>query len=435
MLLIIQLAGLIVLLLFSAYFSASETSLTSLGRLKMKSLIEREKKKASLLSIWLEDPNRLLATILVGNNIVNVAASVLFTTILFRLLGPGAVGRATALSIGIMTFLILVFGEIAPKTYARQNAEKVALQIIKLLRLLSQILSPLTIALVFVANIIIRFSGGKITKPGPFMTEEEIRGMLSVGEEEGVLEEKEKEMIDSIFEFGNTKVQEVMIPRLDIVAVEAGRSLTDILKVAVDAGHSRIPVFEKKVDNIIGVLYVKDLLSLWENKDEEKLKVKDLIRAPYFVPETKQVSELLREFQKKKIHLAIVVDEYGGTAGLVTLEDLLEEIVGEIEDEYDEEREGIKILGEGVALIDGKTDVGEANEKLDIDLPEKEGVETVAGFVVDRLGRVPQTGEELTYKNLLISVVEADRRRVVKVKIVKDVEQGEEKEGKEEDEA
>ena len=399
--------------------------MTCLGRLKMKSLMEKEKEKAPLLSIWVDDPNRLMATILVGNNIVNVTASILFTVILIRLLGTTATGKAAALAAGIMTFLILVFGEITPKTYARQNAEGVALRTIRLLRFLSRALSPLIKSLVFIANVVIRLSGSKIAKPGPFMTEEDIRGMISVGEEEGVLEEEEKEMIDSIFEFGDTKVQEVMVPRLDIVAVEAGRSLADILKSAVKAGHSRIPVFEKKVDNIIGVLYVKDLLNLWGKKDEEKLKVKDLIRTPYFVPETKKVNELLREFRKKKIHLAIVVDEYGGTAGLVTLEDLLEEIVGEIEDEYDEKREEIKILEEGVALINGKMDIGEVNERLDINLPEKEGVETVAGFVVDYLGRVPQTGEALTYENLHISVVEADRRRVVKVKIIKGKEKDE----------
>ena len=400
--------------------------MTSLGRLKMKSLMERKKEKAPLLSVWVEDPNRLLATILVGNNIVNVAASVLSTIILLRLLGPTATGKATALSIGIMTFLILVFGEITPKTYARQNAEGIALRTIGLLKFLSRALSPLIKLLVFVANIVIKLSGGKMHKPGPFMTEEEIRGIISVGEEEGVLEEEEKEMIDSIFEFGDTKVQEVMVPRLDIIAVEAGRSLSDILKAAVEAGHSRIPVFDKKIDNIIGILYVKDLLNLWGKKDEGDMKVEDLLRTPYFVPETKKVSELLREFQKKKIHLAVVVDEYGGTAGLVTLEDLLEEIVGEIEDEYDEKREEIKILKNGEALINGKMDIGAVNERLEINLPEKEGVETIAGFVVDSLGRVPQVGEELTYANLLLSVVEADRRRVIKVKITKsDKQQGE----------
>ena len=391
--------------------------MTSLGKLKMKSLIEKEKEKASFLSTWLENPHRLLATILVGNNIVNVAASVLFTVILLRLMGPTAMGKVTALSIGIMTFLILVFGEITPKIYARQNAERIVLRTIRWLGFFSRALSPLIKSLVFIANITIRFWGGKIVRPGPFMTEEDIRGMLSVGEEEGILEEKEKEMIDSIFKFGDTKVQEVMVPRLDIMAVEAGRNLVDVLKVAVEVGHSRIPVFENKIDNIMGILYVKDLLNLWGKKNEEKLNVRNLIRTPYFVPETKKVNELLREFQKKKIHLAIVVDEYGGTAGLITLEDLIEEIVGEIEDEYDEKREEIKMLEEGVALIDGKMDIGEVNERLNINLPEKEGVETVAGFVVDYLGRVPQTGEELTYENVHFSVVEAERRRVVKVKI------------------
>ncbi len=419
MLLMWQFVGLVVLLMFSAYFSASETALISLGKLRMKSLMEKEKRKAPLLSLWRDDPNRLLATILVGNNIVNVAASILFTVILLHWFGPAETGKGAALSIGVMTFLILVFGEITPKTYARQNAERIALWTIGLLKFLSQALFPLIKLLVFVANVIIRLSGGKIAGPGPFMTEEEIRGIISLGEEEGILEEEEREMIESIFEFGDTRVQEVMVPRLDIVAVEERRNLADIVKVAIEAGHSRIPVFEKKIDNITGVLYVKDLLNLWGKKDEEKLKVKDLVRIPYFVPETKKVSELLREFQRKKIHLAVVVDEYGGTAGMVTLEDLLEEIVGEIEDEYDKKREEeIEILEEGVALIDGKTDIGEVNERLNINLPEKEGVETIAGFVVDYLGRVPQAGEELTYENLRISVAEADRRRVVKVKIV-----------------
>ncbi|MCK4326805.1 HlyC/CorC family transporter [bacterium] len=411
MLLAGQLIGLVVLLLLSAYFSASETALTSLGKLKMKSLIGRAGRRAELLSSWLEDPSRLLATILVGNNIVNVAASVLCTFVLLRLLPETPAGKVGAISTGVMVCLILVFGEISPKTYARQNAERIALRTIRPLNGLSRILSPLIGLLVFVSP------GGGKAKPGPFMTEEEIKRMISLGEEEGVLEEEEKEMIDSIFKFGDTKVQEVMVPRSDMVTIEANQDLDNILKLVMEAGHSRIPVFKGRIDNIIGILYAKDLLNLWEQSSRARLKVKDLIHPAYFVPETKKVDELLREFQRQKIHLAMVVDEYGGTAGLVTLEDLLEEIVGEIEDEYDKGKERIEILEKGIALVDGKTDIGDVNEKLDLKLPEEEGTETVAGFVVDRLGRVPKMGEELIYRGTKITVVEADRRRVIKVKI------------------
>ncbi|MCD5390843.1 hemolysin family protein [candidate division NPL-UPA2 bacterium] len=411
MLLVSQLIGLAALLLLSAYFSACETALTSLGKLKMKSLIEKEGRRAELLSSWLGDPSRLLATILVGNNIVNVAFSILFTFVLLHFFGSTAAGKVGAISTAVVVLLILVFGEITPKTYARQNAERIALRTISSLNLLSRALSPLIGLLVFVVP------GGRKTKARPFMTEEEIKRMISLGEEEGVLEEEEKEMIDSIFKFGDTKVQEVMVPRSDMVTIEANQDLDDILKLLLGAGHSRIPVFERRIDNIIGILYAKDLLNLWEESSRAKLKVKDLIRPAYFIPETKKVNELLREFQKQRIHLAMVVDEYGGTAGLVTLEDLLEEIVGEIEDEYDKDKERIEILEEGIALVDGKTDIGEVNECLGIKLPEEEGVETVAGFVVDRLGRVPKVGEELIYQGTKITVVEADRRRAIKVKI------------------
>ena len=410
MLLVSQLISLVGLLLLSAYFSASETALTSLGKLKVKSLIEREGRRAELLSSWLEDPSRLLATILVGNNIVNVAFSILFTFVLLPFFGSTAAGKVGVISTVVVVLLILVFGEITPKTYARQNAERIALKTIRSLNGLSRALSPLIGLLVFVAP------GGRKTKPGPFMTEEEIKRMISLGEEEGVLEEEEKEMIDSIFKFGDTKVQEVMVPRSDMVTIEANQGLDNILKLVMEAGHSRIPVFERRIDNIIGILYAKDLLNLWEQSSRARLKVKDLVHPAYFVPETKKVNELLREFQKQRIHLAMVVDEYGGTAGLVTLEDLLEEIVGEIEDEYDKGKERIEILEKGIALVDGKTDIGEVNERLGIKLPEEE-VETVAGFVVDHLGRVPRVGEEIIYQGTKITVVEADRRRVIKVKI------------------
>ena len=410
-----QFLALVFLLVLSAFFSGSETALTSLGKLKTKSLIEKKRKT---LSAWLSDPDSLLTTILVGNNIVNISAAVLLTFILMRLFGETTAGKIGAISTGVMTFLILIFGEIAPKTYARNNAERVALRAIKLLNFFSYILSPLVKFFLFVAEQLIRFCGGRKRKFEPFMTEDEIRGLISLGEEEGVLEEEKKEMLEGIFEFGETKVREVMIPRPDIVAIEIGANLEDVFKLAISAGHSRILVFKEKIDNVVGILYVKDLLSLWPKGETKPLS--ELMRTPYFVPEAKKVDELLREFKSKRIHIAVVVDEYGGTAGLVTIEDLIEEIVGEIEDEYDHaKKEEIIILADELAMVNGRADIGEINERFDISLPEKEGVETVAGAITDYLGYVPQKGEDIFYENLKISIIEADPRQVIKVRITK----------------
>lgn len=410
-----QFFALALLLALSAFFSGSETALTSLGKLKTKSLIEKKRKT---LSAWLSDPDSLLTTILVGNNIANISAAVLLTFILMRLFGETTPGKIGAISTGVMTFLILIFGEIAPKTYARDNAEKVALKAIKLLNFFSYILSPLVKFFLFAAGQLIRICGGRRGKFEPFMTEDEIRGLISLGEEEGVLEEEKKEMLEGIFEFGETKVREVMIPRPDIVAIEIGINLEDVFKLAISAGHSRILVFKEKIDNVVGILYVKDLLSLWPKGETKPLS--ELMRTPYFVPEAKKVDELLREFKSKRIHIAVVVDEYGGTAGLVTIEDLIEEIVGEIEDEYDHaKKEEIIILADELAIVNGRADIGEINERFDISLPEKEGVETVAGAITDYLGYVPQKGEDIFYKNLKISIIEADPRQVIKVRITK----------------
>lgn len=410
-----QFLALTLLLLLSAFFSGSETALTSLGKLKTKSLIEKKRKT---LSVWLSDPDSLLATILVGNNIANISASVLLTFILLHLFGETTAGKIGAVSTGVMTFLILIFGEIAPKIYARANAERVALRVIKLLNFFSYILSPLVKFFLFVASQLVRLCGGRRGKFEPFMTEDEIRGLINLGEEEGVLEEEKKEMLEGVFGFGETKVREVMIPRPDIVAIEIKADLEDVFKLAVSAGHSRILVFKEKIDNVVGILYVKDLLSLWPKGERKPLS--ELIRTPYFVPEAKKVDELLREFKSKRIHIAVVVDEYGGTAGLITIEDLIEEIIGEIEDEYDRtKKEEIIILDSELAIVSGRADIGETNERFDINLPEKEGVETVAGAITDYLGYVPRKGEDVFYENLKISIIEADPRQVIKVKITK----------------
>ena len=407
-----------ILLLLSGFFSASETALISLGKLRIKTLLEKERERAKIIKLWADDPNRFLATILVGNNVVNIGASVLAAFIGMRIWGDElSVGVAWVVT-GVMTFIILVFGEFTPKTLARQNAEKIALGVMGILKVLSYILYPITKICVLVSKPFIKLFGGAVGETAPFMTEEEMKALIGIGEEEGVLEKGERRMIESIFEFGDTKVQEVMVPRTEMTFIRANTKLDDILALLVKAGCSRIPVYEATIDNVIGILYAKDLLKFWGEHGEKQPVLKEFIRQPYFIPETKKVNELLREFQRNRVHMAIVVDEYGGTAGLVTMEDLIEEIVGEIEDEYDTgSGEKVEYLEGGEVLVDAVIDIGELNEKLNIDLPEQEGVETIAGFVIDILGHVPSVGEIVEYEGLTIKVVDATKRRVGKVRI------------------
>jgi CBS domain containing-hemolysin-like protein len=404
---------LVIFLFLSAFFSGAETALTSLGKLKVKELMQKGEKWKKTIAIWIEDPNKILTTILIANNVVNIGAASLATALCIEIFKSKGIGIAW----GVTTFLILEFGEITPKIFARQHAEKLSLLVIKPLRVLSFFLSPLIKALVFLTNLFLKPLGGEMKKESSFITEEEIRGLISAGEKEGVLEEGEREMLHSIFEFGDTRVSEVMIPRVDMVAIEEGITLDLLLNLIKEKRHSRIPVYREDIDEIVGIFYVKDLLGLW--REDQEIKVKDLMRSPYFVPELKKVSDLLHEFQKKKVHMAIVVDEYGGVSGLVTLEDLLEEIVGEIRDEYDVEEILYKRLEDGSILVNAKMDIGEANKKLKINIPEDDDPETVGGFILDLLGRVPRRGEEVEYKNLKIIIVEANEHSLSKLKIKK----------------
>jgi CBS domain containing-hemolysin-like protein len=326
---------LLVLIMFSAFFSAAETAFTSLSRLKVSHLIERKIPGARMVKKLKDHPARLLSTILIGNNIVNIAASVLATQIIYNYFaarGGGSAGLIMGIAIGAMTFFILVFGEITPKTTAIRQAERLSLLFAYPLYLISIVLTPLAALLTWISAPFVLLFGGRIPEQGPFITEEELRFIISAGEKEGVLEREEKEMISSIFEFGDTLVREVMTPRPDILAVDESESLLAAVDLIRDSGHSRIPVYENNIDNIIGILYAKDLLSARDGK------LKDYMRSALFIPETKKVDELLHQMQANRTHVAIVVDEYGVTSGLVSMEDLIEEIVGEIHDEFERRR-------------------------------------------------------------------------------------------------
>jgi len=421
---LISLIGFVILLVLSAFSSASETALASVSHIRVKRMLEEKTKGAETLNNLLAHPSRFLAAILILNNLVNIAAASLATVLAvryFEYLGLRLyAGYITGISTGIVTFLVLVYGEITPKTYAAQNAEKVSLLVARPVSFLVTILFPVARVFIAIANFFTKLLGGKTMREGPFLTEEEMKTMVTVGEEEGVIEEEEKEMIHSIFEFGDTIVKEVMVPRMDMVCVENTASAEDVLGIITKEGFSRIPVYEESIDNIIGIVYAKDLLMVDKSgKEKMTISVKTLMRPAYYIPETKKVNELLRELQKKRQHMAIVVDEYGGTAGLVTIEDLLEEIVGEIFDEYDLEEVLIEEVDENNVRVDARVNLDKINEFLEMALPEEYEFETIGGFVYSLVGKIPMAGEKIEYDNLIFTVEKLVGRRISKILITK----------------
>ncbi len=406
----------VVLLLLSAFFSASETALFAVNRLRMRQMYEGGDPRAKVVIRLLEDPGRVLTTVLMGNNIVNVAASVLATAFLVNQFGPQ---RGAIYTIVIMTTLLLVIGEVTPKTFAAKYADRIALWVSLPINWLAAVINPLARVLSVIAAVIVRPLGGRVNLRSPLVTEEEIRLLVKMGEEEGVLEENERQMIHSIFEFRDTVAREVMVPRIDIIAVEDTAPLDEILRVVLAEGHSRIPVYHESIDHIVGVVYVKDLLSHLK-AGRHTVPAKELMRPAFFIPEGKRLDDLFGDMRRKKMHMAIVVDEYGGTAGLVTVEDLLEEIVGPILDEYDVEEKLVEIVNERVASFDARMSIDEVNDLLGVELPAGE-VDTLGGFVYTLLGHVPSQGETVTYDGLEITVERLEGQRIAKVRITKRV--------------
>lgn len=400
-----------VCIIFSGFFSSSETALTSLSELKVKHLLQEKGEKAKDLELWLLHPNKVLNTILIGNNIVNILGSVVAAEVSNKIFGSSAIAIAT----GVMTFLVLIFGEIAPKTFAKHNAESLALFIIKILKIFYFFFYPISLALDKLVKIIIKLSGGNVENSGPKITEDEIEFLISVGEKEGVLENQKKEMLHNIFEISETTVKEVMVPRTDLVAIKYGTDINEILNVLANTEYSRIPIYEGKMDNILGILHVKDLLK-YVSKDVQQLDIKTILRKPYFVPSTKKIDDLLREFQMNRIHFAIVVDEYGGVDGIVTLEDILEEIVGEIRDEYDkDENDEIIQLDENTYEVDPRIDIDDFSEFFGLEIQDDLDFETLGGLIFDLSGRIPEIGEVFYVGNIEILIKEKDGRRIEKV--------------------
>jgi putative hemolysin len=415
--LIIEAVCLLGFLILSAFFSGSETALFSLNKLQLKKMQKEESgwRVNSIIKL-LDDPQKTLITILTGNMFVNIAASSLATYLAIKLFGNVGIGIAG----GIMIFMILVFGEIVPKSLAISNAEAIAKKIARPVEIISSFLFPLILFFKIIINALYYFFGKKRVKEKKEITEEDLITLINVGKDEGVIEEEEKKMIRNIFEFGDTMVKEVMVPRVDMACIPSEAKLNSILRLIKKMGHSRIPVYKKTIDNIIGILYTKDLLVVYEQwyKSKEKFDLKKIIRRAYFVPENKKIDDLLDIFQRDKIQIAIAIDEYGGTAGLVTMEDVVEEIVGEIIDEYDKETKLYEIIDNNTVIADGIISIDKINELLNIEISEND-FETLGGFIYDLMGRVPNKNETIEYKNIQITIEQVVKNRIIRVIIKK----------------
>ena len=401
----VQITILIILLFLSAFFSMSETALMSLSKIRVRHMVEEGVKGAKLVEKLIEDPN-----ILIGNNIVNIGASSLATSIAVAKWGEGGVGIVT---LGL-TVIVLIFGEITPKSIAKQKSESVSLAVSKFINIVVKVLKPFIILFTGVASIFIRLLGGDPKANEPFITEEEIKTMVGVSEEEGVLEDVEKEMIFNVFDFADAQVKDVMVQRVDIIAVDLEASYDEVLDVIKKEQFSRIPVYNQTIDDIVGILNVKDLIMA--EQDKEKFKVADYMREPNYTFEFKKIAELFKEMKKTRNHIAVVLDEYGGTVGIVTIEDLIEEVFGDIEDEYDDENKEIEVIKEDEYIVDGSAKLDVISELIGINM-ESEEFDSVGGLLIGELGRFPEQNEEITLNNIKFTVEEIDKNRVKKVRI------------------
>lgn len=408
---------LIVLILLSGFFSASETALTSFRSTNLEKFEDnKEGKKVELLKKWLKNPNEMLTGLLVGNNVVNILASSIATVVTINIMGGTSSSSVAIATVG-MTVILLIFGEITPKIIAKNYSVQIAGVVIRIIYLLALVLKPVIKILMFISKFLARLMGIDLKDQAIMVTAEDIKSLVNVGEAEGIIEEEEKEMIHSIVGFSETTAKEVMTPRTSMLAFEGDETLDEVWDEIIENGFSRIPVYEETIDNIIGVFYVKDVLSIVK-KGETNVPIKNFVRPGYFVPETKSITEILQDFRKMKVHIALILDEYGGIVGLVTIEDLIEEITGEIRDEFDhEEDEFIHKIDENTYEVDGMLDIETLDKELNIKLPESEDYESLGGLIITELGRVAVVNDEITISGVRLKVLEVEKMRVAKVLI------------------
>ena len=405
------LAGIIVCLLLLAFTSAVDAAMTAIGRHRLGLLHESDRRRAQLIDRLLAEPYRFKATILLLNSAATIAA----TALMLRLFAGQPLHLRIA-ALGGLLLLILIFAEALPKALAISNPTQAAQALAGPMALSARVLAPLIWMVELFTRPFIRVASGQAAPQMPLVTEEELRLLVNVGEEEGLIEPDEREMIEGIFSFGDTTVREVMIPRVDIVALEETASIDEALNVIIARGHSRIPVYRETIDHIVGILYAKDLL-LWLRSGQRESPIGSLLRTAHFVPDTMKVDALLKDLQTRKVHLAIVVDEYGGTAGLITIEDVIEEIVGEIQDEYDVDEQPITELGAGDLEVDARVPIDDINDLTGLHLTSEES-DRIGGIVFERLGRVPKIGDTVHLDgDVTITVLSMDGLRLRRLRL------------------
>jgi len=407
-------AALVVLMGLSAFFSSSEIAMFSLAQHRIEALVSEGVPGAKMVAELNSDPHRLLITILVGNNLVNIAMSSIATGLFGFYMSQGQAVVAATFAI---TAAVLLFGESAPKSYAVENTESWALRIARPLKYSEYVLMPLVITFDYLTRVVNKVTGGRSAIETSYVSRQEIQDMIKTGEREGVIEEDEREMLQRIFRFNQTIAKEVMTPRLDMTGISKDATIEEAIETCIQSNHARLPVYEGSLDNVIGVVNIRDLvrdLNYGENGD---LELEDLIQPTLHVPESKNVDELLKEMRENRMHMVIVIDEFGTTEGLVTMEDMTEEIVGEILE--GEEDEPVEYIDDQTVLVRGEVNIDEVNEALGIDLPEGEEFETIAGFIFNRAGRLVEQGEEFTYENVELRVEQIDNTRILKARVSK----------------
>ena len=408
----IQLLILILLIGLSAFFSSAETALTTVNKIRIRNLAEAGDKSAVTLTKVLEDQGKMLSAILVGNNVVNLTASSMSTTLAMNIWSNKAVGIAT----GVLTLVILVFGEISPKTISTLYSEKISLKYAKIIYLFMTVMTPVIYAVNVLSSGFLRLVHVDPNRKQEAITEDELRTIVEVSHEEGVIESEEKKIINYVFDFGDSVAKDIMVPRIDMAMVEVGATYDELIDIFREEKYTRMPVYEETTDNVIGIINMKDLLLYDSTKP---FNIRDYLRKPHFTYEYKDISELLVEMRESTFNIAIVLDEYGEMTGLITLEDILEEIVGEIHDEYDEsENELIKKLSDREYIVEGSMSLDDVNDHLDTHL-DSEDYDSLGGLIIEHLDRLPVAGDQvITDDHIRLVVEKLDKNRIESVRVI-----------------
>ena len=404
----IQLLILILLIGLSAFFSSAETALTTVNKIRIRNLAEAGDKSAVTLTKVLENQGKMLSAILVGNNVVNLTASSMSTTLAMNIWSNKAVGIAT----GVLTLVILVFGEISPKTISTLYSEKISLKYAKIIYMFMTVMTPVIYAVNVLSSGFLRLVHVDPNRKQEAITEDELRTIVEVSHEEGVIESEEKKIINNVFDFGDSVAKDIMVPRIDMAMVEVGATYDELIDIFREEKYTRMPVYEETTDNVIGIINMKDVLLIDRN---EEFHVRDLLREPLYTYEYKNTAELMVEMRQTSNNMIIVLDEYGATAGMITLEDLLEEIVGEIRDEYDEDEEQELVeVGPGEYVVEGSMKLDDLNDQLDLEL-ESEDYDSIGGLIIGQLDRLPEEGESVVCDGIRLVVDRLDKNRIDRV--------------------